>query len=263
MKRFVRLASYLYPFSWRRRYAKEFDALLDEADTGWKDVFDILKGALTMQFTSWNLKSIALTFAMIGAAIAAAVAFSIPNQYQSTSVMQITAAGSTEGNAQGDVNRHMNNMEQEVLSRTSLTGLITGLDLYQSQRRERPLEDIVQEMRNHEIQIRPIHEVAGNRQGSVAFSISATYPDPKLAQAVTQELTSKFIKQNLVKALRGGDVPMGENLEVLDPASWPRDPIKPHKVQWVLDGLFAGLLAGLAVSYALRWRITIVRRPAH
>jgi uncharacterized protein involved in exopolysaccharide biosynthesis len=240
----------------------EFDALLDEVDANWKDVFDILKGALTMQFTSWNLKSIAVAFAVTGAAIAAAVAFSIPSQYQSTSVMQITTAGSAQGDARSDFTKHINKMEQEVLSRTSLQRLIVGLGLYQSQRREKPIEDIVQDMRNHEINIKPIHEAGGNRQDAVAFSISTTYPDAKLAQAMNRELVSRFTEQNVIAA-RAGYLRMGENLEVLDPASLPRKPFYPARGWFAFTGLFAGLLAGLAVSYALRWRITIVRRPAH
>jgi len=56
---------------------------------------------------------------------------------------------------------------------------------------------------------------------------------------------------------------MGENLEVLDPASLPGRPFYPHVGWFAFMGLFAGLLAGLTVSYAMRWRITIVRRPAH
>jgi hypothetical protein len=262
MKRWVRLASYFYPGSWRRRYAMEFDALLDQVDIGWKDVFDILKGALTMQFASWNLKSIALAFAVTGAAIAAAVAFSIPSQYQSTSVMQFTTAGSAQGDGQGDFTRHISKMEQEVLSRTSLEGLISGLGLYESQRRQKPLEDIIQDMRNHEISIRPIHEAGRDRQGTVAFSISTTYSDPKLAQAMNRELVSKFTEQNVVTARAGGHR-MGENLEVLDPASLPGKPFYPHRGWFAFAGLCTGLLAGLTVSYAMRWRITIVRRSAH
>jgi len=263
MKHWVRLASYFYPASWRRRYAMEFNALLEEVDTNWKDVLDILNGALTMQFTSWNLKSIALAFAVTGAAIAAAFAFSIPSQYRSTSVMQITTAGSAQGDGRSDFTKHINKMEQEVLSRTSLERLIIGLGLYKSQRREKPMEDIVQDMRNHEISIKPIHEAGGNRQDTLAFSISTTYPDPKLAQAMNRELTSKFIEQNVVEARRGRDLRMGENLEVLDPASLPGRPFYPHVGWFAFMGLFAGLLAGLTVSYAMRWRITIVRRPAH
>jgi uncharacterized protein involved in exopolysaccharide biosynthesis len=231
-------------------------------DANWKDVFDILKGALTMQFTSWNLKSIAVAFAVTGAVIAAAIAFSIPSQYQSTSVMQITTAGSAQTDGRSDFTKHINKMEQEVLSRTSLERLIVGLGLYQSQRREKPMEDIIQDMRNRQISIRPIHEVGGNRQDAVAFSISTTYPDPKLAQAMNRELVSKFVEEN-VEVQRGASLRMVENLEVLDPASLPGKPFYPHRGWFAFMGLFAGLLAGLAVSYAMRWRITIVRRPAH
>jgi uncharacterized protein involved in exopolysaccharide biosynthesis len=262
MKHWVRLASRFYPASWRRRYAVEFDAMLDQVGIGWKDIFDILKGALTMRLTYWNFKSIALMFALTGAAIAAAIAFSIPSQYQSTSVMRITAAGSEQGDEQGDLTNHIGKMEQEVLSRTSLEGLIVGLGLYKSQRREKPMEDIVQDMRNHEISIKPIRGAGGNRQDTVAFSISTTYPDPKLAQAMNRELVSKFTEENVVAA-RGGRHLMGENLEVLDPASLPGTPYYPHRGWFAFMGLFAGLLAGLTVAYAMRWQIMIVRRPAH
>jgi uncharacterized protein involved in exopolysaccharide biosynthesis len=261
MKHWVRLASHIYPAAWRRRYAMEFDALLDEVDAGWKDVFDILKGALTMQFMSWNLKTIALAFAVTGAAIAAAIAFSIPSQYQSTSVMQFTTAGPVQGDSQVDVTKHMNHMEQEILSRTSLQELIAKLDLYQARRGKVPIEDLIQDLRNHDIQIRPIHKVGGNRQDSVAFSISATYPDRMKAQALNRELVSKFTEQN-VEVQRGAKLRWMENLEVLDPASLPAQPISPNRAQFAFAGLCAGLLTGLTVAYALRWRIVIERRPA-
>ena len=214
-----------------------------------------------MQLASWNFKSIALTFAVIGAVIGAVVAFRIPSEYQSTSVMRITSEGPAQADAQNDVTKRINKIEQEVLSRNSLTGLITGLGLYKTQRGKLPFEDIVQDMRNHDIQIRPIHEVGGHWQDTVAFSISTTNPDPKLAQAMNRELIGKFTEQN-VEVQRGGDRRMGENLEVLDPASLPARPIFPNRAQFAFAGLCAGLVAGLTVAYALRWRIVIERRPA-
>ena len=84
----------------------------------------------------------------------------------------------------------------------------------------------------------------------------------ELAQAMNRELISKFTEQN-VEIQRGRDVRMGENLEVLDPASFPGKPFYPHRGWFAFIGLCVGLLGGLAVSYALRWRISIVRRPAH
>jgi uncharacterized protein involved in exopolysaccharide biosynthesis len=262
MKHWVRLASRFYPASWRRRYAIEFDAMLVEVDTCWKDVFDTLGGALTMQFASWNLKTIALAFAVTGAALAAAIAFSIPSRYQSTSVMRMTPAPVGQGAAwaAGGPAQLEREMEQEVLSRTSLQGLITGPGLYQSQRRQKPMEDIIQDMRNHDITIKPVRLPGGN-SSPVAFSIGTTYPDPRLAQAVNRELVTKFVEQN-VAVQRSGNPRVAENLEVLDPASLPLQPIYPPRGRFAFAGLCAGLFTGLAVSYALRWRIAIIRRPA-
>jgi uncharacterized protein involved in exopolysaccharide biosynthesis len=271
MKRWVRVACYFYPAAWRRRYGREFDAVLDEVDTGWKDVFDTLKGALTMQFTSWNLKSIALTFTVIGAVIGASAALRLPRQYQSMSVMRLPSI--VEGDARIDFAQHVNRMEREVLSRTSLEGLITELDLYKRQRTidKRPKEDIVRDMRDHDIRIGTI-QAPGNNVSPTAFSIAFSYPDPKLAQIVTSLLVSKFMEENeaynhgVFQRWRGGDFAevraQFRSVGLLDPATWPQQPILPRRTQLVLIGLFAGLLAGLAVSYTMRWRIMIVRRPA-
>ena len=79
-----------------------------------------------------------------------------------------------------------------------------------------------------------------------------------LAQAVNRELVTKFTEQNQ----RAGYLRMAENLEVLDPASLPLQPIYPLRGRFAFAGLCAGLLAGLTMAFASRWRIAIVRRPA-
>lgn len=255
MKRYIRFASYIYPAAWRRRYATEFDAMLDQLDADWHDVFDTLKGAITMQFTFWNLRTITLTFAVIGVAIAAAVAFGIRNQYQSMSVLRVSFVGGT-----AQISTRINAIEQEILSRSSLQQMITGLGLYESERREKPIEEIEQDMRTKDIRIKMVRGPQGQPNDWMAFSISSVYPDAKLARAVNRQLVTKFIEQN-VQLARDGQDP--NNMEVLDPPSWPQQPLGPHRVPLILTGLFAGLLLGLIVSYSMRWRIMIVRRPAH
>lgn len=249
MKRWLRLASYCYPIAWRRRYAAEFEAMLDAVDAGWKDVLDILKGALTMQFTAWNFKSILLTCGLIGIAIATAAVFSIPSEYASTSVMRLSTDGSSL-----DFMPYLNDTEKEVLSRTSLERLITELDLYKTRRRDTPMENIVQYMRMHDIVIKLLGLPVGEK-GPVAFAITFNYPDPRLAQAVNRELVAKF-RAALPRAAAL------TSLEVLDPPSLPGQPIYPNRSVIVFAGLSAGLLIGLAAAFAQRWRIVIVRRPA-
>ena len=42
----------IYPASWRNRYGIEFRALLDDVNPGWREFFDILKGAVKMRMTN-------------------------------------------------------------------------------------------------------------------------------------------------------------------------------------------------------------------
>jgi capsular polysaccharide biosynthesis protein len=91
--------------------------------------------------------------------------------------------------------------------------------------------------------------------GPRAFTITFTYPDRRLAQAVTRELVANFT----AAIPRAGTA---TSMEILDPASWPMQPIEPHPAEWATIGAGLGLLVGVTVAYALRWRIMIVRRPA-
>jgi hypothetical protein len=49
MKRLLGVAARLYPSWWRQRYESEFDALLEDVRPGWRELRDVITGALTMQ----------------------------------------------------------------------------------------------------------------------------------------------------------------------------------------------------------------------
>jgi hypothetical protein len=55
-------------------------------------------------------------------------------------------------------------METEILSRSSLSDLIVHLDLYKKERTQKPLEDIVQDMRNKAIQVKPYESTGAGRR---------------------------------------------------------------------------------------------------
>ena len=92
--------------------------------------------------------------------------------------------------------QRLQQMQQEILSRSSLSELIQrpSLDLYRKERARYPMEDIIQDMRNKAIRIQTWSEV--NRTAS-AFTISFSYPDRFKAQAVVRELVTKFTEQNV------------------------------------------------------------------
>jgi hypothetical protein len=49
MRRAIQFMLRLYPAPWRERYRGEFEALLEQMRPGWRDVFDVLRGAVKMQ----------------------------------------------------------------------------------------------------------------------------------------------------------------------------------------------------------------------
>lgn len=256
MRRLIRLVARLYPAAWRTRYAAEFEALLEALRPGSGDVWDVLRGAVIMQMTSWNFGKILAIGGLAGVMVASAVAYMKPSEYVSTAVMRIAPAKLTEGASPVEFRMRaqalLRQMQQEILSRKSLAEIILrpSLDLYRANRVRYPLEDIVLEMRNKWIRIRPVAPAGNLGAPAMAFEISYAYPNKFKAQAVVRELVTKFIEQNLL-------TPVGvvENLEVLDPASLPDRPESPNWPQMLMWGLIGGLLVGLATA-------SVVARPS-
>src|SRR6202522_2269343 len=163
-----------------------------------EDYIDMLR-----RYRSWIIGPM-----FAGLVISTVVAFLWKDTFLSRAVMRITPQQVSEKLVPAEfstlMTQRLNAMEQEILSRTMLEGLITSpaLNLYQRERSDRPMEDIVQDMRNHDIIIQPIQmaQSAGggsdSRMVSTAFSITFTYPDRSKAQAVVQALVTKFVEQN-------------------------------------------------------------------
>ena len=135
------------------------------------------------------------------------VAFLWQDTYLSTAMMQITPQQISSRLVPSDYTTQMqdrlNQMQQEILSRSSLGELISrpSLDLYPKEKLKRPLEDIIQDMRNKYISIKmidlPVAARANGQTMASAFQISFTYYDRFKAQQVVRELVSKFVEQNV------------------------------------------------------------------
>src|SRR3984885_6788370 len=136
-----------------------------------------------------------------GLVISTVVAFLVQKTYVSEATLQITPAQISERIVKTTVNQvlaeRISEMQQEILSRTSLSSIITDprLDLYKSERASSPLEDVIETMRNRDIKIL-ISSVPGERRAS-AFSISFAYPDRVKAHDTVQTLITKFQEANL------------------------------------------------------------------
>jgi uncharacterized protein involved in exopolysaccharide biosynthesis len=253
MKGWMRLAVRLYPPGWRNRYGAEFGALLEEVGPGWRDFWDVVRGALAMQMkVLWSFRNVIAACGLAGATIAALVAFQMDNRYVSNTVLRVStpAGAKTDEDA---LAKQLQQVQEQLLSRSSLAGIIQrrDLDLYQPERHRVPMEDIIQSMRTQDIRISPL-QPAGGRVAN-AFQIQFSYADPVRAQAVTRALAARMME---LTAAKGGapDRPAAE-LEVLDPASLPDQPIYPNRLAIAAFGLIGGLATGLILIGARRWPI--------
>ncbi len=142
-----------------------------------------------------------------GLIVATVVAFLWPDTFVSKATLRITPQRVSERLVPAEfttqVTQRLTAMEQEILSRTTLEGIITdpSLDLYKRQRGQRPMEDIVSDMRLHDIEIKfvqtPGSMSTDGHMVATAFSISFSYPDKFKAQQVVRMLVSKFTEQNV------------------------------------------------------------------
>ena len=158
-----------------------------------EDYIDMLR-----RYRSWIIGP-----AFAGLVVAVVVAFFWPDTYISTAVMRITPQQVPERLVPSNINTQMAErltaMQQDILSKTSLTQLILKpeLNLYAKERSRLPMEDIVDTMRN-KVKIAILDTpTQGRTRFTSAFQISFAYPDRYKAQAVVAALVAKFTEQNV------------------------------------------------------------------
>jgi uncharacterized protein involved in exopolysaccharide biosynthesis len=249
--RLIRLAGRLYPASWRRRYGVEFEALLEDASRDWRNVLDVLLGALKMQFTTWSFGKTAASFGVAGTLLwSALLYFAMPDKYTSACTLRLsTSLLPGPQSATDNSEEFVKILIQTGLSRNSLAGVIEKQGLYQRERASKPMEDVIDRMR---------HDITFERIGySNAFHVRFRYSDAEHARRTEQDLIAKLMESN-VKIWRRD--PIGTNrrllftLEVLDPASLPRHPSSPNRFLIAAEGLAGGLLLGALTAVVLRTR---------
>jgi succinoglycan biosynthesis transport protein ExoP len=91
--------------------------------------------------------------------------------------------------------RRLDSMTQQILSRTRLQRFIEDFGLYTKDRQQKSMDDVIDVMRK-KINIELV-QTPGRKEDLTGFRIHFTNQDPSLAQRVTGELTSLFIEQNV------------------------------------------------------------------
>ena len=201
MRSTARFLIHLYPASWRERYGEEFQALLEDSAPSFSAVLDLMKGAIKMHLTVPAFPKLALLLSVAGLLAGWGISFLVAPTYVSTATLQITPKQVSDGITQTTINQQLTErigqMQQEILSRTSLSRIITDprLDLYKEERASQPLEDVIEKMRTRDIHI-TIDQLPGQRRAS-AFTISFAYRDRTKAHDTVQTLITRFQEENL------------------------------------------------------------------
>lgn len=189
MKKLAQFVSRLYPGAWRERYGAEFNALLDDLTLSWRDVFDIFVGGLIMRITRSEAALITVVAGVCGALLGGIAGWRVPPRFESSGVIRIQMWSPSPALAAGAAERLANT----AFRPDKLKPLIEEFNLYPELRSERPLADVLRQMRQ-DIHVEP-------RSGTT-FQVTFAYPDREKAHQVTLRLMEHLDEANLAELSR-------------------------------------------------------------
>jgi polysaccharide chain length determinant protein (PEP-CTERM system associated) len=134
------------------------------------------------------------------AASLSVIAF-LPNIYRSTATVLVDRQQIPETFVRSTVTSaletRLQTISQEILSRSRLEDLINRFGLYPDLRKRVPFEDVIARMRTDiKLDLKSV-EARGQREATVAFTISYQGGDPRTVAVVTNTLASFYIEENL------------------------------------------------------------------
>jgi polysaccharide chain length determinant protein (PEP-CTERM system associated) len=122
------------------------------------------------------------------------VVFRLPDIYESTTLIVVRPSNLPQGVvpqfSEDSITRQLAAINQVVTSRSSLEPLVEKYELYKAERlRGLPMESVIERTRTD------INVGVNRSRNDIThgFNISFRYRDPKVAQAVTSELASKYV----------------------------------------------------------------------
>jgi succinoglycan biosynthesis transport protein ExoP len=154
-----------------------------------EDYIDILR-----RHKAWILGP---TFAALVASVV--VAFLWPDTYLSAGIIRVVPPQVPESyvpsNLNTDLQGRINQISQLILNRSTLTAMVNTFDLYKKERSRLPMDDIIENMRQHDIKIGMIQTFGqlGNKQSVPAFQVGFQYSNRMVAQKVASDLIAKFL----------------------------------------------------------------------
>jgi len=137
--------------------------------------------------------------------IAVVTAFLWPDTYVSTATIRVVPPQVPENfvpaNVNIDLQGRVNSLVQLILNRATLTNIINTHGLYKKELASLPLDEVIDNMRLHDIKVLPVqlsfNQAQGQKQQYPAFEIRFAYNDRFTAQKVTTDIVARFLEENV------------------------------------------------------------------
>ena len=134
---------------------------------------------------------------LLGWVVVWGISWGMPSIYRSGTLILVEQPAVPEklvaSNIDIDIQRQLDSITEQILSRTRLSRIIETLNLYSEERKHKSADDLVEQMRK-DIDI----ELArGDDKKLSSFNIYYTNRNPEMAQRATNELANLFIAENL------------------------------------------------------------------
>lgn len=150
----------------------------------------------------WQRKWWIIVPTIVGALAALAAVLLIPTTYRSNAIMLVESPQlpkdilGVDAGGEELIDRRIAAIQQQVTARPDLIELIERHGLYVSERKRKPLSEILEKMRSA-ISLTPAQvsaETSRPDQQAIAFELSFEYSQPAQTQAVTQDLMDRILQ---------------------------------------------------------------------
>ena len=144
--------------------------------------------------------------AFAGIVISTVIAFLLEDTYESRAMIRIVpqqiSGEIVHSISSQDVTERVQSMAQTILSRSTLTNLITTYSLYKDDLKREPMEDVLSKMREA-IKIQPAGVVGSlqTNRSLPAISIQFSYRDRFVAEKVCSDLVSRLMSTSSLEAM--------------------------------------------------------------
>ena len=151
----------------------------------------------------WQRKWLLIIPAILGLIGAIAAVLILPRQYESGATLLVqspTLPGDVIGTGSDSdlINRRIERLRQQVVSRPKLLALIETNELYLGERARKPLSAVIEQMRD-DISLTSIDaelNAAKPEDKTIAFKLAYRYSDPRKTQVITQALMEQIVDLN-------------------------------------------------------------------